>query len=183
MPSLGEAYDGTARRRLARVGAGVGLVIGGAAAVALGLLDLVATTGEGLGLTPTLAWRVGLTLTLPVVPGALVALRRWLPAEAGKGPIAAGGAAVGLSVVFVWVAGGPPGALSLAVAASYAVGIGLVLAGVLAGPTAAAEPAGGRRQRVAGFSRTGHGAGQGPMPADGGRDEEADMRFPLDEEE
>lgn len=175
MSSLAGTYGGSGWRRLARVGAGVGLVLGGAAAFGLGLLDVVTAVGSGLGFSPGVARRLGLTMAMPVVPVALVALRRRLPSGAGAGPIAAGSVAVGLAVVLVWIAG------AVVIAAVYAFGVLLVLAGVLAGPVASGRvPTGSSASGFAGFSRS---PSRGPMPADGGRDEDRDLSFPLDEEE
>lgn len=191
MPGLGETYgeeDGDVAN-LARLGLGYGLVVGGGAIVALGLSRVAGEAASALGAPAPVAARLGITLALLVLPLALVGLRTLLPGAAGRLPLVAGAGLVVLAVVGSWAApastgAGGVGGLAFPILLAYVLGLGLLSAGVLAGPIAASTGTGratGTGSTV-GFQRSTGAPGPGVTPADGGRDVDGDLEFPLDDE-
>ena len=175
MPGLADTYrEGSTD--LLRLGAGVGLVLGGAVTFAFGVLSFVGGVAAAAGLPSGVARQVGLTAALLVQPAALLALRWHLAGTAGAVPLAAGSATSGLAVVLVWATSTNPAL----VFGTYVVGLLLLVAGVLAGPIDAGSPS-SRTGRTVAFRRD--EGPTGPTPADGGREEDADLSFPLDDEE
>ena len=188
MPSLGETYDAGYQdvAELVRLGLGFGLLVGGAAIYAPGVLKVVGDGALALGLPALTATRLGLTLALLSPPLVLAVLRARLPAAAGSIPVAAGGVLVALAAVGVWVTpvGAGVGELALPLVLAYVSGMVLLSAGVLAGPVAALTEAGGSAGAgsVVGFQRSTRSASGGVTTADGGRDAAVDVGFPLDDE-
>ena len=188
MPSLGETYDAGYQdvAELVRLGLGFGLLVGGAAIYAPGVLRVVGDGALALGLPALTATRLGLTLALLSPPLVLAVLRARLPSVAGTTPVAAGGVLVGLAALGVWVTpvGAGVGELALPVVFAYAVGIVLLSAGVLAGPVAAQTRAGPAwtARSPAGFQRSNRSTSSGVTRADGGGDAAADRGFSLDDE-
>jgi len=188
MPSLGETYDAGYQdvAELVRLGLGFGVLVGGAAIYAPGVLKVVGDGALALGLPALTATRLGLTLALLAPPLVLAVLRARLPAAAGAIPVAAGGVLVGLAAFGVWVTpvGAGVGELALPVVIAYATGLVLLSAGVLAGPVAALTEAGGSAGEGSqvGFRRSRRSSGSGVTRADGGRGAAVDVGFPLDDE-
>ena len=186
MPSLGETYGGEYAEvaELARLGLGFGMLVGGAAVYAPGVIRVVDDGALALGVPAPTATRLGLTLALLAPPLVLAVLRARLPAAAGGLPVAGGGVLVALASLGVWVTpvGAGVGELALPVVLAYAVGLVLLSAGVLAGPVAALSETSGSAGAglSAGFQRSTNS--RGVTSADGGRDAEAALDFPLDDE-
>ena len=188
MPSLGETYDAGDQviADLARLGLGFGVLVGGAAVYAPGVLRVVGDGALALGLPALAATRLGLTLALLAPPLVLAVLRARLPAAAGSIPVAAGGVLVALAALGVWVTpvGAGVGELALPVVLAYGTGMVVLSAGVLAGPVAALTEAGGSvgEGSQVGFRRSRRSPGSEVTRADGGREPVADMEYPIGDE-
>lgn len=181
MAALGDDRGGD-WRRLLTVGGGIAVLLAGLLALTAGGARVATSLLVGMGL-PTAAAReiaIASVSTLPpVVLGGLVVLTR------PRGPnrlVGLAGVAVALAGVAVGLPLGFESALPI-VAVIYGTGIFFVLAVLVHGFVAGdrvAEPdstTGWTREVSAGSNRTG-----GPMPADGG-DEDDDLTFLLDDED
>lgn len=186
MEALGEALDnGYTRAAYLRLGAGFGLLLAGAIAVGIGLLDVVPTIGTELGLAHAQAMSLAVVLggTTSIAVLGVIGLR--VTRTVGRTPLAAGAILSTLAVLVGAVgtpvtAGSTLPAVSPLVWATYTVGLLLMFAGGLAGTI---EPGVSRTPNPA-FSRTSSSQDiRQPAHADGGKDEDDDLDFLLDDDE
>lgn len=182
MTELGEALGSRRNeRRLAQLVAGAALLLAGSTAFALGLGHAAADALAAAGLGDRGATRGGLAIGGLVVPAAFAVLRARLPAQRGRGWLLPGAGFVGVATLGLLVAapsGSPADPVSWAVGATYLIGVTLVVSSFLA--TAVESTASDDRPQVS--YRRSTSRHDGPVPADGGTDEDDDLSFPLDEE-
>lgn len=191
MPSLGDAYDEAADAwEGRRLYVGAALLFVGAVVAAPGLVGVVvgaltaAGVGEGTALT------VGIAVAGLAVPVVGAGLLRWVPSTSRIRRAAAAGVLLSALAVAAFVVTVPPDSLAsaprvpAAIVVAYLAGAMLALwSPIVAAGLAASESRSTTSTDTAYVRQTRSVRPRGRVPADGGKDEEEQLAFLLDNDD
>lgn len=173
-------------RRLARLGGGFGVLVAGLVVLASGSANVAVRGTQALGIGPDVAREIGYAIGAVIPLVVLVGVTTTVGTADRYRRFAFGGISVAVSAIAVGL-GTTAGIGDPVVTGLYGIGVtvavGMLFLGGLESlrsdrPSSTRPTIEYERNRPAGRSR----AGDGPLPADGG-DEDDDLAFPLDEEE